>query len=55
MPPEELSNNYFNLGGGPPNMPPMPPRGLPPRGPPPMVPFGMPPRGPPPIGKCCCR
>ena len=54
MPPEELSNNYFNLSGGPPpNMPPMPPRGMPPRGPPPMgppPPFGMPPRGPPPPG-----
>ncbi|XP_076457541.1 pre-mRNA-splicing factor RBM22-like [Babylonia areolata] len=54
MPPEELSNNYFNLSGGPPpNMPPMPPGGMPPRGPPPMgppPPFGMPPRGPPPPG-----
>ncbi|KAK7506347.1 hypothetical protein BaRGS_00002459 [Batillaria attramentaria] len=54
LPPEELSNNYFNLSGGPPaGMPPLPPRGMLPRGPPPMgppPPFGMPPRGPPPPG-----
>ncbi|XP_025076196.1 LOW QUALITY PROTEIN: pre-mRNA-splicing factor RBM22-like [Pomacea canaliculata] len=48
MPPEELANNFFNLGGGP--SPAMPPRGMSPRGPPPMHPFGMPIRGPFPPG-----
>lgn len=53
MPPEELANNFFNLGGGPsPAMPHMPPRGMSPRGPPPMHPFGMPIRGPFPPGMC---
>ncbi|CAL1530111.1 unnamed protein product [Lymnaea stagnalis] len=60
MPPEELTNNYFNLGGpGPGGLPPFgmprgPLRGGPRfphmmRGPPPM-PFGGMPRGPPPPG-----
>ncbi|XP_071105673.1 pre-mRNA-splicing factor RBM22-like [Haliotis cracherodii] len=49
-PPEELGNNFFNLQGPPPALPPLPPRGMMPRGPPPMPPFGIMPRGPPPMG-----
>ncbi|KAH3872230.1 pre-mRNA-splicing factor RBM22-like [Dreissena polymorpha] len=45
IPPEEISNNFFNLGP----MPPMQLRGpMPPRGPPHMIPMFM--RGPPPPG-----
>ncbi|GAB1608666.1 pre-mRNA-splicing factor RBM22-like [Argonauta hians] len=49
LPPEELTNNYFNLGQPPPLVPPPPPQGVPPRIPPPMAPpFNNMPRGPPP-------
>ncbi len=49
MPPDELSNNFFNLGGpGPHGHMPPPPLGIPPRGPPPPPPGMM--RGPMPPG-----
>lgn len=51
LPPEELTNNYFNLGQPPPLVPPPPPQGVPPRVPPPVAPpFGSIPRAPPPPG-----